>query len=358
MKRLVQILPVVVLILAFAAACGSSSSSDSVSGDDVAVVQGQHITKQDLDAQIALVTASAKAQGQKLPKPGSTAYKQQVIEPSVQQLVQNADLQVIADNMNLKVTDQDVQKSIDDLIKTSYKGDKAKFEADVKKYGYTDETLKTLFHNRLLGQKITAAVTKQVSLSADDLHKKYTDAPQVFGNARNVHYTLWDSKAKAEAALTQLKAGKPEAKVTTGAIDADTKHGTTGFLAASGPGLMETNFQKAAFTQPANQWGDLVKVDKSYAQSSLGGRCKPDCYFLINPMGPVLKAGTPAAEKALHTTIVNKYNAPQTVQTEVQQKLVALVNALKKNTHYADGYAPPSASTSPTTTSSNSNATT
>jgi hypothetical protein len=117
---------------------------------------------------------------------------------------------------------------------------------------------------------------------------------------------------------------------------------------------METNFQKAAFQQPAGQWGNLVKVDKAYAQSSLGGQCKPNCYFLINPIGPVLKSGTPAAEKALHSSIVAKYNASQTVSQTVQTKLLTLVNALKKDIHYAAGYAPPAASTAPTTTSSSS----
>jgi hypothetical protein len=360
MKRLVMTLPVVVLVVAIAAGCGSSSSSSSVSGDNVAVVKDQNITKAQLDQEIALVQASLKGQGQTVPKAGTTAYKQQVIEPALQSLVSNADVETIAQNMNLSVSDADVQKTIDQLIqKAPYNGSKAKFEADVKKYGYTDETVKDLFRIRLLGNKIQAAVTKDVSLSASDLHQKYTKAPQVFGDARNVHYSLWPSKADAQAALAKLNAGQAESKVTAKAIDADTKHGTNGFMAASGPGLMETNFQKAAFTQPVGKWGDLVLVDKSYAASSLGGQCKPNCYFLINPIGPVLKAGTPAAEKALHSTIVQKYNSQQTVSAQVQAKLEALVAALKKDTHYADGYAPPAASTAPTTTSSSSsNATT
>ncbi len=357
MKRLAMTLPVVAAVAVFAAACGGSSSSSSLSGDDVAVVKGTHITKDQLDQQIALYTASAKASNQTLPKAGTTAYKQQVIQPSLESLVQNAEVETIAQNMNLSVTDADVQKTIDNLINTTYKGDKAKFEADVKKYGYTTDQLNNLFRIKLLGNKIQAAITKQVSLSPAELHKKYTQAPQVFGDARDVHYSLWSSKAEAQAALAKLNAGQSEAKVTAKAIDADTKHGTTGFTAASGPGMMDAAFQKAAFAQPTGKWGDLVKVDKAYATSSLGGQCKPDCYFLINPIGPVLKSGSPAAEKALHDTIVNKYSSATTEQTAAQSKLMALVAALKPSIHYASGYAPPSASTAPTTTSSSSTAT-
>jgi hypothetical protein len=132
MTRLLKTLPLAVLIVA-AAACGSSSSSSSLSSGDVAVVNGQHITKTQLDQQIALLVASAKAGGQTVPKAGSTEYKQKVIQPAVQQLVLNQEVLQIAKDKKIAVTDADVTKSINDIVTQNYAGDKSKFAADLKK---------------------------------------------------------------------------------------------------------------------------------------------------------------------------------------------------------------------------------
>lgn len=352
MTRLLKTLPLVLLIVA-AAACGSSSSSSSLSSDDVAVVNGQHITKTQLDQQIALLVASAKAGGQAVPKAGSTEYKQKVIQPSVQQLVLNQEVLQIAKDKKITVTDADVTKSINDIVTQNYSGDKSKFQADLKKYGYTESQFENVVRIRLLETKIQAAVTKSLSLSAADVKAKYEKSPQTFGDARDVHYMLWSSKAKADAALQKLNSGTAEAKAATGSIDADTTHGTTGFTAASGPGLMDANFQKAAFSLPAGAWGQPVKANPQYQKTSLAGQCKPDCYFLINPIGATAKAGSDAAYTKLKSMIDSKYNPAQSVQSQVQAKMLALIDAFKSGTHYNPTYAPPASVTSPTTTSSN-----
>ena len=168
MTRLLKTLPLLALVVA-AVACGSSSSSSSVSGDDVAVVNDQHITKSQLDEQIALLVASAKAGGQTVPKAGTTDYKQKVIQPSVQQLVLNAEIEQIAKDMNLSVSDAEVTKSINDLVTQNYGGDKSKYQADLKKYGYTEQQFEAVVRIRLLGSKIEKAVSKGITLSPAEL---------------------------------------------------------------------------------------------------------------------------------------------------------------------------------------------
>ncbi len=354
MTRLLKTIPLLAVLIVAAVACGGSSSSSSVSGDDVAVVNGTHITKDQLDQQIALMTASAKAQGQSLPAAGTTNYKKQVIDVSVQQLVQNAEVEQIAQNMNLTVTDADVKTALDALVTKQYGGDQAKFQKAVKKYGYTPETLNAVYRLGLLEQKITAAVTKEVTMTPAQVQAAYTKQASTFGDARNVHYMLWPSKESAQAALSKMNSGTAEKNASTGSIDSDTAHGTTGFAAASGPGLMDVNFQKAAFKLPSGAWGTPVPVDANYAKSSLAGKCKPTCYFLINPMGPVAKAGSPAAYKLLKAQIDAKLNPSTQSQAKVQAKIQSLLAPIKKKISYADGYAPPAASTAPTTTSSSS----
>ena len=352
MTRLLKTLPLVLLVVA-AVACGSSSSSSSLSSDDVAVVNGQHITKAQLDEQIALVVASAKAQHQTVPKAGSTDYKQKVIQPSLQQLVQNAEFEMIASDMKLSVSDAEVTKAVDSLVKQNYAGDHSKFVADLKNYGFTPAQFNAVAHNRLLQNKVVTSVRNGLTLTPAQLKAKYDKNPQTFGDARDVHYMLWASKAKADAALAKLNSGVAETKAATGSIDADTTHGNAGFTAASGAGLMDANFQKAAFQLPNGAWGQPVEANPDYAKTNLAGQCKPKCYFLINPISDALKAGTDATYAKLKAMVAGKYNpASQTVDTEVNSKIVALLDPFKKKTEYATGYAPPAALTSPTTTSS------
>ena len=79
----------------------------------MAVVNGTHITKDQLDSADRADDCQRQGQGQTLPEAGTTNYKKQVIDVSVQQLVQNAEVEQIAQNMNLTVTDADVKNAID-----------------------------------------------------------------------------------------------------------------------------------------------------------------------------------------------------------------------------------------------------
>ncbi len=148
-------------------------------------------------------------------------------------------------------------------------------------------------------------------------------------------------RPRPTAALQKLNSGTAEAKAATGSIDADTTHGTTGFTAGLAPGLMDANFQKAAFSLPAGAWGQPVKANPQYKKTSLAGQCKPDCYFLINPIGATAKAGSDAAYTKLKSMIDSKYNPAQSVQSQVQAKMLALIDAFKSGTHYNPTYRRP-----------------
>ena len=72
-------------------------------------------------------------------------------------------------------------------------------------------------------------------------------------------------------------------------------------------------------------------------------------------MGPVAKAGSPAAYKLLKAQITAKLE-PQHAsrRPRARQRSQSLLAPIKKKISYAEGYAPPAASTAPTTTSSSS----
>ena len=81
MRRLFLV-PLVLSLTLLAAACGGgSSNSDSgsggtASGDDAAVVNGDHITQATLDRRLNEAACSYKLQKKTFPKAGTTEYQQ------------------------------------------------------------------------------------------------------------------------------------------------------------------------------------------------------------------------------------------------------------------------------------------
>jgi parvulin-like peptidyl-prolyl isomerase len=345
-------LPLAVLAAALAA-CGSSSSSKLAKGD-VAVVGDTHITQAQLDHEIAIVIANLKANKHAVPGAGSTTYKSEVIDQSVQQLVFNAEVRAIATQLKVTVPDSQVQAEITKFIKASYGGDVSKYNAALKKFGLT---AKDVFDNvqlseleKAIGTKLAAEspVNDQTALAYYNSHKSsYT----VADDTRKVDYILVDSKATAQSDLQKLKAGKPQAQVATGAIDSNTAHPpVTPFTVTRSSGD-EKDFVAAAMTLPTGAWSQPVIVSKAYAKQSLPGKCKPDCYFLIYPVSDLLKKGTKQTFAQVKSQILSQLKSTTQAQ-HVQQREQQLLNAVKKTVTYASAYKPPASSTTPATTSS------
>ena len=124
---------------------------------------------------------------------------------------------------------------------------------------------------------------------------------------------LWSSKAKADAALAKLNSGTAEAKAATGSIDADTTHGTTGFTAASGAGLMDANFQKAAFQQPNGAWGKPVEANAGLRKDQPGGPVQAQVLLPDQPdRATPSRRGTDAAYAKLKTMVAGQVQPAST----------------------------------------------
>ena len=154
------------VLTAFSAACGgggsSSGSSVSLASGDVAVVDGTHITKSQLDHAITLRVKGMEAQKQTPPKVGTTDYTTNVVQPTLQHLVQGAEVRNIANALNVSASADDVKKAIQASVTQYYGGDQAKFQADVDRYGLTAADLNYEFQTSVLETKITTKLTDQV----------------------------------------------------------------------------------------------------------------------------------------------------------------------------------------------------
>ncbi|HET7170549.1 MAG TPA: peptidyl-prolyl cis-trans isomerase [Gaiellales bacterium] len=353
MGRALRILLLAALTAAFSAACGggsdASSSAASLESGDVAVVGATHITKTQLDHWITLRVKGLEAQNQTAPKPGTTDYTTNIVQPTLQHLVQEAQVRNIADTLNLSVSDSEYDKALKDAVQQNYGGDESKLQADLKKFGLSNDDLRYEFETTLLENKITDKLTNQVKVTDQDVkdyYDKNTAAYKTTSDTRVVDYALFPDKASAQAALQKLADGATFKDVSAGTIDTSANHEP--FTAQKGQ--VDKAFEQSAFTLPTDQLSPLVKVDKAYATSSLPGKCQPDCYFLIRPTADVVKSGTQQSFDQVKSQIRTQLLSTRK-QSHVTSILRKLEAAQKKLTKYATGYAPPPASTAaPATT--------
>jgi hypothetical protein len=350
----ISLLTLLVAVIALSAGCGSGGASSSLKSDDVAVVGDRHITKDELDHQVTLKIQSAKVDKQTVPKQGTSDYQTQVIQPIVSRLVIEAQVENIADELKVTVSDSEVQKALDDAVKQQFGTDTAKYHDYLKKYGITEDDIKEqVIRPSLLEKKIQDKVKAQYPVT-DAQIKDYYDSHKtqfITPDTRKVHYVIVASKADALAARTAIESGTKWGDVYK-QYSLDYQSGTPaaqlGEFSAS-KGQTETNFGNEVFgdSLKTGELSGLIEVSKAYADQSLPGKCKPTCYFVIRPDADIVKGSAQTLEQAKAT--IESTLASQVQAAKVSKRLQQLVEEQKKITHYADAYKPPTPSNPSTT---------
>ena len=284
MKTL-RILPLL-LVAVLLAACGSSSPK--VQPGDVAEVAGQHVTVEQYQAGLAEEEASAKSNGQAVPAAGSAqfgAMKTAVVD----QLIQNAELQLQAQKLGVSVTDAAVQQKLNQLKKKNFKGSDKAYNAELKKENVTDADVREYLRNVLLGQKIYAAVTKGTTVTQSAIAAYYAANISQYQQkaTRSVEEILVGKNEKlANQLYTQLKGGADFATLAKKySQDPGSKDKGGKYTATQGSDVSE--FDAAVFA-PTAKTGVLLKPvnTKQYG------------WFLIEPLAETVPAKTTPESKA------------------------------------------------------------
>jgi foldase protein PrsA len=333
MRRFFLVLLALPLAL-FTAACGGGSSGSSVSSGDAAVVDGEHITKADLDHRLQETACRYKLQKKAFPKAGSTEY-QDLQKQIVQTLVQRIQLDQKAPGLKVEVTDKQVEKQLTSLKKQYFGGSEKKYLAELKKQCVTDAEVRDDIRANLLSNGVYKKLTAGVKVTPADVQAYYDGHREVYTTpqTRVVSHILVKNKALADKLYGQLKGGADFAKLAK-------KYSTDPGSKANGGQLTITRgqtvpeFDRTAFELRTGALSKPVKTQYGWHIIHADKAAKP-------------RQSTPFSQ--VKESI--KQQLLQEKRSKVLQTwLTSLTKEYKGKISYAAGLAPPETTTSATTT--------
>ena len=323
--------PALVLAL-FAAGCGGD---DSVPKDAVAVVDGEKVAKSDFDALISQAKKSYKTQKREFPKAGSQEF-QTLKNQAVQFLVQRVEFEQQAKDLDIEVTEKQIDARLEQIKKQYFGGDAKKYEKQLKDQGLTDKQVRADIRAQVVSEEIFKKVTSDVkvddkAIAAHYAKNKATQYSQP--ESREVRHILVKTRAQANKLYDQLKAGADFADLAKKS-SLDTGSKVNGGKLTITRGQTVAPFDQTAFLLKNNVISRPVKTEFGF--------------HIIQP----LKDATPAKVTPLKDV---KESIRQQLQQESKNKaMTKWVDDLKEKyedqVSYAIGFTPPPAATTAATT--------
>ncbi len=200
-----------VLVLAVVLVAVTRGIGDaSVPSDDVAVIDGNDITKAEFDRSLE---QAAKRQGlQQAPTPDSPQY-QAIRDQALGDLFDIAWIQGEAEDRGISVSDREVQQQLTQTKNQSFKSE-ADYQQFLRQSGFTQEDVDLRIKLQLLSQKIQEEVGKAAGTPSSDDIQKYYDANKsqyAQPEQRDLRVIVNQDPAKVDQALSQLQADNSDA---------------------------------------------------------------------------------------------------------------------------------------------------
>jgi parvulin-like peptidyl-prolyl isomerase len=312
------------------AGCGGSKD---VPSDAVAVVDGKEIAKTDFDALVSQARKSYKNQKREFPKAGSQEF-QTLKNQAVQFLVQREQFEQEAKDLDVDVTDKQVNARLAQIQKQYFGGDKKKYEKQLAEQGLSDKQVRNDIRAQIVSEKIFAQVTKDVKVTDKQIEEYYAKNKAQYSQpeSRDVRHILVKTRAKADDLYNQLKGGADFAALAK-KFSEDTGSKANGGKLTISKGQTVAPFDKTAFELKKNDISTPVKTEFGF--------------HIIQPLGDVKEA------KVTPLKDVKESIRQQLAQTKKNEAMTKWVDELKKDYEdkisYAVGYKPPPAATGTTT---------
>jgi parvulin-like peptidyl-prolyl isomerase len=333
-----------VALALIASSCGGTSS---VGTGIVAEVNGTEIPRADLEELIDWARKGFEARKEEFPKAGSPDY-QSIQSQYVAFLVQREEFVQAAKDLDVEITEKDVDKALGDFVKSQFQGNRKKLDKELKQQGLSFETFEDItIRTQVLTKKLFEAVTKDVKVSEQEILKYYTENLAQYGKpeSRDVRHILIadkgkdgqvdfpKSKTEADRIYAELQGGADFAALAK-EFSEDTSNKDSGGKLTISRGQTVPEFDKTAFELKQGEISRPVKTTYGY--------------HVIEAISPVRKAETTPIAKvraSIRATLL------QQKRTEV---MTAWVEDLRKEYEdkvtYAAGFEPPELSTTATET--------
>jgi parvulin-like peptidyl-prolyl isomerase len=310
-----------------AVGCGTSSDSGDVPANSVAVVGDRAITKSEFDDLVKYAKQSYTAQKRPFPKVGTQEYAQ-IRDQAVRFLVQRAQFEVKADDLGVDVSDDAVDKRIDEYIKDRHQGSKEKFQAELKQQGLSDQQARDIIRANLVQEAIYNKVTADVKVTDEQIKDYYEKNQAQYGTpeTRLVRHVLVKDKALANRLYNQLRAPGADWAGIAKRYSQDPGSKNKGGRYTATKGQVVPEFGKAAFSMKTNAVTEPVKTQFGY--------------HIIQALAPIKKGTTtPFAQ-------VKEAIRQQLTQDKKSKEMESWVADMRKDldgeTAYQVGYKPTS----------------
>jgi parvulin-like peptidyl-prolyl isomerase len=326
--RIVALFAALALAVA-AAGCGGDGGEDGtdieVPADAIAVVGDKEISKAEYDRLLASAEKTYEAREQEFPAAGTPEFAQ-LRNAIVRSLVEQAQFEIAAEELNVTVTDADVDKRLAELKEQFFQGDEQKYKDELEAQGLTEEQVKSDLRTRLLSEKVFEKVTNEVEITDEDVQKYYDDNAAQFETpaSREVRHILVKSKARADELHAQLEDGADFAKLARQySTDPASKKDGGKFTAQQGATVAP--FDKGAFDLDTGELSEPVKTQFGW--------------HIIEAVGDIEEKSTQdlsEVEEQIRSTLLEEKK-----NTRINEWIEELRARFEDQTAYAPGFEPP-----------------
>jgi foldase protein PrsA len=187
-------------------ACGGSG--DDVPDNAVAVVDGEEITKEQFDLLMNRAKQSYTQSKRDFPKVGTPEYKT-LQNQAIAYLVQQEKYRQKADDLDVEVTDKEIDERLDQLKQQYFQGKDEAFQKNLKDQGLTEEQVRTEIESQLLSEKLYGKVTEGLKVSDDEIGSYYEKNKSDYrvAESRDVRHILVAKKALADDLRRRIAGG-------------------------------------------------------------------------------------------------------------------------------------------------------
>ncbi len=335
-RRNIALLLLALIAVLAVSACGGGSDAREVPEGAIAVVGDKTVTKEQYDQLIEQQKASAEAQKQDFPEPGTAEYEA-LKATVVKGLVEQKEWELEGESMGIKVTDEEVETELDKLKQQYFQGDEEKYNAELAKQNLTDEDVRNELRTRILTNKIYEAVTKKVTVSDADIKAYYDENPTQYEQpaSREVRHILVKTEALAQKLHDQIQSGANFASLAKKYTQDEGSKADGGKFTAFKGRAVEP-FDEFVFSAKTGELSDPIKTEFGWHIIEALSAIKP---ATMTPLDQV--------KDSIKTTVL------QTKQNAAMKAwIAALPTKYGDEVAYAPGYAPasPTDTTGGTTT--------